>query len=242
VFPVSSFLSWKEGELFEIRYGKTRKLVNKQAHKWIMKRKKIHVQYARLTQQFIFEIAHGMANNGHEALRRYTYAQMMLDQFGFELDAWRGKEENFRSKVYTPVLQRQLKGVHDAYAPSIRRAIAQSTEAPTIAQVTTFYLGNDPLNPKAIPIFRRNLVYIREARWHLAIIMEKIDITSSDDFEMFLFHHDMIHRQLKGVPRPRSKGPPPFLPFEAAAIIKEELEGYFANEMAATVCDIHPPI
>jgi hypothetical protein len=237
---VSSFLNWEEGELFEITYGKTRKMPNRQYNKWIMKKKKIPVQYARLTQQFLFEIAHGLKDSGHESLRRCTYAQRMLDHFGWELNAFHGKEERFRSKVYSPILQRQLKGVHDAYAPSIARAIARADEAPTIGQVTTFYLGNDPLDRRAIPIYRRNLVYIREARWHLGIIMGKVQVESREHFELYLFHHDMIHRQLKGVPRPQSRGVPPFMAYEIASIIRLELEEYFLPELKATVCDCPP--
>ena len=229
-------MQWKDGEVFEISYGKTRKITNKQAYRWIMLKKKIPLPYARLTQQFLLEVAHGKVNSSHEAQRRYTYAQLMLDLFGYELDLFCGPADEFRSKVYTPVLQRQLKGVHDAYAPSIKRAIAQSDEDPTIAQVTRFYLGNDPLDPRCIPCYRRNIIYTREVFWHLAMVTGKMTYDSAKDFESSLFYHDLILKDLQKRPKPSGRGIPVFSQIEAASIIALELEGYFAVELTRTVC------
>jgi hypothetical protein len=200
-----------------------------------MRTKMIHVQYARIVHQLILEDIHGAADQGHESLRRRTYAQTVLDFFGQELDRSRGPAAQFRSKVFTPILQRQLKGVSDAYAPSIAKAINPPDGEPTISQVTTFYLGNDPLDPISIPSFRRNLVYIREARWHLGILMKKVSVKSVEEFERSLHHQDVIAQGLKGSPRPPTRGIPPFNEIEVAAIVEEGIEDFFERELLLTV-------
>ena len=78
----------------------------------------------------------------------------------------------WQSKVLTPILQRQLQGVSDAYTPSIDAGVGpdendddnnNSVEGElTIAAVTKFYLATDPVHPDCIPFYVRNLVYNRE--------------------------------------------------------------------------------
>ena len=119
-----------------------------------MKKTKVHVQYTHIIHQLMLEDEHGQVNTGHEALRHCTYTQMVLDHLGKELDFYRGPLVRFCSKVLTPILQRQLKGVPNVYAPSIWRAIALQNDMPTISQVTKFYLGNNPLSPGCIPSVR----------------------------------------------------------------------------------------
>ena len=146
-------MNWTADQLHDITYGKTRKVPCKKEYRWKMKKTKVHVQYARIIHQLMLEDEHGQVNTGHEALCRHTYAQMVLDHLGKELDFYRGPLAQFHSKVLTPILQCQLKGVPDVYAPSIRRAIALQNNMPTISQVTKFYLGNNPLSPGCIPSY-----------------------------------------------------------------------------------------
>jgi len=201
-----------------------------------MKTTIIPIPYARIVHQLKLEAKHGDEDLGHESLRRKTYAEAMLDQFGWELDTFQGTAADFRSKVLTPVLQRQLKGVSDAYAPSIRYAIAPPTGKPTISEVTTFYLGNDPLDPRYIPSYWRNLVYIREARWHLGILMGKISMESREDFNLSLSTHDIIMETLAQLRLPVSRGVPLFNEVEVAAIVHENLETFFERELSRVVC------
>jgi hypothetical protein len=168
----------------------------------------------------------------------------MLDLFGYELDRFHGEAADFRSKVYTPVLQRQLKGVHDAYAPSIKRAIAQSDEDPTIAQVTRFYLGNDPLDPRCIPCYRRNIIYSREALWHLAIITGKMKFDSAKDFESSLFYSDLIHNDLQKCPKPCARGIPPTVCVDSTAALNALTVPWISHGTLKTglACEINHPM
>lgn len=234
---LESFMSWQKGQLQQIAYGKSRKVPGKKAYARTTRKTHIAIPYARIIHQLILEDRHGRLDMGHESLRRRTYAQMMLDEFGKELDGFRGQAENFRSKVLTPVLQRQLRGVPDAYAPVIQSAIAQcNTKPPTIAQVTTFYLGNDPLDPICIPSYRRNLVYIREAMWHLSILTGKVKVGDGDDFKFSLESHDLIMEALQDGPSVGPKrGIPPLEDIEVFYILDDELDGFFDEELSRVV-------
>ena len=46
----------------------------------------------------------------------------------------------------------------------------------TIANVTHFYLGQDPTDASLVPIYYCNLVYWWKARWHMAIVFEQADV------------------------------------------------------------------
>ena len=214
-------------EFIEVKYGRVKKLVNKKKWQWDMKPAFIAVQYARLVHQFKLEITHANADTGHESLRRQTYAQTILDAFGEELDDYHGFPIDFRSKVFTPVLQRQLRGVSDSYAPSIRTAIAPSTSKPTISQVTSFYLGNDPLDPRCIPSYRRNLLYIREVWWHLGVLMGKYSVKSVEDFNRTMDIHDVIIEALRGMGSPDPRGIPKLNEVEVATIYADGLQDFF---------------
>jgi hypothetical protein len=232
---VETFLNWTAGQLQKITYGKTRKSPRKKKYTWDMKTRNIPIQYVRILHQFTLEDEHGKTDSGHESLRRRTYAQSMLDRFGQELDAYRGPEANFRSKVLSPVLQRQLRGIPDTYAPVIRRAIAPGGAEVTISRVTIFYLGNDPLDPRCIPSYRRNLVYIREALWHLGILMGRFGVRSQKYFNLSLNSHDYIMDTLKGSPRPSARGVPPLGPMEVAMLVGQQVDSFFEKELARVV-------
>ena len=116
--------------------------------------------YIQLISQLVAEDEHAGENDGHEALRRQTYAQQVLDYVGKELRSVKGNAvEGFRSKVLNPILQCYLQGVPDSYAPSICAAISDEEEV-TIADATLFYLAWDPVDPTFIPHYRRNLLCI----------------------------------------------------------------------------------
>ena len=229
-----SFMMWKPGQLHDISYGK-RKKQSGNRRKWNMVTKRVPVQYARLIHQFLLEIELAKHSKAHEILRRQTYAEKVLDEFGVELNRFRGVESDFRSKVLTPILQRQLNGIPDPQGPAIRRALDPKHGKPSIGAVTKLYLGIDPLDPAHIHSYRHNLVYIREAQWHLAIILGKADGGSEEDFIITLKHHDCIQKKMKTSSRPEGGGFPRWNEVEVAAVVEEELDDWFERELERVV-------
>jgi len=70
-----------------------------------MKTMKILIPYAWIVYQFILKDEHGKTDTGYKSLHCMTYAQVMLDEFGKELDSFDGLTDKFHSKVLTSVLQ-----------------------------------------------------------------------------------------------------------------------------------------
>lgn len=193
----------------------------------------IAIPYYRLVVQLLTEVNHGVYNRAHEAQRRASYARRVLEAFAAELEdndqisvpgpiasAW-------RSKVLTPILQRQLQGVSDAYAPALDAGVSpdeggddddDSVEGDlTIAAMTKFYLGADPVHPANIPHYVRNLVYNREMRWHLAVMTGRKSVESEDFFKQTLDNQDFLLE----APDEISMEPDVFLPRERAVLATE---------------------
>ncbi|KAF9646685.1 hypothetical protein BDM02DRAFT_3188657 [Thelephora ganbajun] len=121
--------------------------------------------------------------------------------------------------------------IPDAYGPSIQSAISLHDGEPTISQVTAFYLGNDPLDPRCIPSYRRNLLYTREAMWHLAVLMGMASRESRKDFSSSLDVHDMIMGGLTVIPCQVTQGIPLFNELDVLAIVTLEIEAFFDREL-----------
>ena len=238
-FPKKSFKDYEVGDVHPITYGAERKVPKKNTYRRVLKTVEIPLQYARIVHQFIIESKHGELDTGHESLRRFTYVQATLDAFGRELDRYRGEPAAFRSKILNPILQRQIRGVPDAYAPSIRNAVAPGVEKLTIKDVTSFYLGVDVLDPKYCPSLRRNLIYSREALWHLAHYRGSLNYRSVDDFETSIKMHDLVMENLQQAERYQGKGVPPFHAVEVDVIVAYGLEDFFDVELERTVSNIH---
>ena len=115
-----SFMMWKEGQLHDISYGKRKKQLGDRK-KWNMVTKHVPVQYTCLLHQFLLEIQLAKHNKAHKILRQQTYAEKVLDEFGLELTRFCGAENDFHSKVLTPILQRQLNGIPDPQGPAIHK-------------------------------------------------------------------------------------------------------------------------
>jgi hypothetical protein len=60
----------------------------------------------------------------------------------------------------------------------------------TIADATKFYLGDDPVHPSDMALYIRNLLYIREARWHVAVTLKKYRVEDIKFFEETLANND----------------------------------------------------
>jgi len=233
-------MDWTAGQLHSITFGKSRKLHNKQAHrvKWIARH--IPIPYVRLVDQFTHEDLHGNDDSCHEALRRQSYARRMLDAFGKELEEYKGREADFRSYVLTPVLQRQAQGVPDCYAPAIFDAVAEEeSEEVTILDATKFYLSEDPIDPIWIDSYRRNIVYIREARWHLSIVMGRMKLGHHPTFRVAVEDHDMVMAGLKKLIEERGDvGDDKYTNFslvEVEALVFEEVDTFFEEELSFVV-------
>lgn len=204
----------------------------------------IPAAYHRIVNQLGWEIDYGKQDT-HEGRRRLSYARGVLDAFGRELEqlevTTKTAMSRFRSKVLTPILQRQLAGVPDAYTPFVRAAVkGRKYDDVTIKAVTDFYLARDPTDPTNIPVYRRNLLYIPQARWHLGRLMEdrteKKTVQAKDIrryYELFLDNHDVIMVALKEGYKGRGKhGYPLLTQAEAAAVTEEGLSIFFEDELA----------
>jgi len=245
-FSARRFLSWTDGELAKVAFGMKKKKPKKKT--WVLQyvQKWIPVPYARLIHQYILEVKHGRKDDSHEATRRMAYAERMLEAFGRELEGYKGKREDFRSKVLNPVLQRQLCGIPDNYAAPICDVMAGDGEV-TIYDATVFYLANDPLNPRCIPSYRRNLIYIREARWHLGVLEGVIKVESNYDFDWVLKNHNSIldglgHESSEEEEDGKDGNPIPKLRrVEVEVIVVERLNSHFAYDLNRVVCTEAPP-
>jgi hypothetical protein len=150
----------------EVRFKSKKRLIADEPWEWAAR--DLSVPYARLVDQLVLEHEHGSSDTCHEAVRRKAYVGRVLDALADELLEDYFSAHTFRSAVLNPILQRQLCGIPDVYSPAIRTAVGGGIDTDiTIGHASMFYLGLDAVDPITIPSFRRNLVYIREARWHL---------------------------------------------------------------------------
>ena len=153
--------------------------------------------YARVVSQMSAEVRHGAKSSGHESRRRLAFAKEVLHEFWAELQQPRDSLEGFRSVVLTPILQRQLWGIEENYRPMVERAVAQGGEEPTIKQATKFYLERDPTDHRWIGTYRRNLLYVPEARWHLRVMMNQIAVGDEEAYDHMRDRTDELHRVRK---------------------------------------------
>lgn len=249
------FMSWTKGELRLIEVGVTviRQKNKKRTREVVYNIRQIPAPYDRILSQLIHEDQHANTDGSHEALRRQTYAQRVLDDFWQEIKKYDGPPVKFRSKVLSPILQRQLFGIEDNYGPAVRNSIAGGPVTPTIAQVTKLYLGDDPADPDWIPVYRRNMVYIPEARWHLGIIQGKYMLGDARPYATIRSHQDYLDQTMRdeadledeemddvqgsndgsdnGEPTP----PPPLKKAEVQMLMYERLEDFFTAELAQVV-------
>ena len=258
-------MQWKMDnidDLVKFQYGKFRKVPKKNQSTIAWRERAIASPYVRLIQQLIIEHIHGQFDLGHESLRRKSYAARVLNSLGLELDsAPKVLGLGWRSKVLTPILQRQLFSVPDEYGPAMHAALSgyskrvsknedegessdsddddsdsdsnDKAAAVTISDATAFYLGCDPLDPSYIPMYRRNILYSRAARWHLSVEMNNFQIEDKTHFNSTLVNQDYLLAHYK---EPKSDGGiPPFTFPEVLVIYYEEIENFFAEELARVV-------
>ena len=225
------FLHWTADQTREVKFASLRKVPRKNVWKSSWKSRQIPAGYIRLIDQLQLEDGHGEINQGHEAQCRKSYAQRVLDQLGEELQKVANPGPQWRSKVLTPILQQQLQGVPNAYAPAIEAAVSADEDGDkvTILDATLFYLDRDPLNPAEILNYRRNMIYIREMKWHLSMVMGEGAIDDVAWYNKTLHNHDILMRT-RHFPE-EGNGIPPFSKREVAFIVYACLEDYLEHEL-----------
>lgn len=235
-------MSWTKGELRTIGLGKWQKRRQKNSYGMITIKYQIPAPYDRIVAQLIAELMHAEGHDSHESCRRANYAAKVLDAFGDELEALNNRHlpPTFRSRVLTPILQRQYHGVHDAYTPFVCAGINNEVERLSIEDVTDFYLSADPADPTHIPLYRRNLLYLPDARWHLGFLMgvgSGSEEAAANHYNIVRENHDKIVASIleEGNDDVDDPAKIPLNDTEIAAIISEGLENFFTDELAQVV-------
>lgn len=139
-------------------------------------------------------------------------------------------------------------GVSDVDLCSIETAIAGRYSCSDIRQATESYLSVDPTDPALIGSYRYNMVIIPEARWHLGVVLGKINKTSPASYTKVGENLDFLMTQFPKEMEvdsgddevPFFDKVPPFSPAEVKVIVDEGLEGFSSPELKEVVRVIHP--
>ena len=155
----------------------------------------IHVGYLRILAGMTREIKFLTEDKlgSHNCVFRAVYLMKVLDLFANEL-AKLGTETSlrFRSPVLNPILQRQLRGIHDHEPAQVLEAVGN-----TLEDATDFYLKFDPLNPRHIPTILRNLLYV----WHVRLSISFLYVRCTEDaYEGALRKTDYLITQRAKIP------------------------------------------
>jgi hypothetical protein len=238
-------MNWKRGELRTVELLQCRK---RRGHRstTVYTKYEVPAPYDRIVSQLVAEDNHASQHNTHEARRRQAYAREVLDAFGEEIKVYKQSQQppvKFRSRVLTPILQRQLNGIHDAHTPTVNDTIPSTNEQLSIQDATQFYLQVDPADPKWIRSYRRNLLYIPEARWHLGVVMRIAPCTGEESYNYFdriRENHDSIVHNLESYDEFDENDIPLLSPLEIRCIITEGLEYFFTEELLKVVRAVSP--
>ena len=96
-----TFMSWENRQLRPYRMGR---LVRGHGSRIQFKTYRILAPYDRIISQLAAEIEHGEDHDTHESRRRQEYAKRVLDMFATEVERYKGPEDEFYSKILTPIL------------------------------------------------------------------------------------------------------------------------------------------
>jgi len=198
----------------------------------------IPAPYDRILAQLIAEDEHGDIHHSHEALRRQVYARQVLDKFAEEFRSYTGEPADFRSKVLTPILQRQLVGVTDGDLPTLNTVIGKNESRPTIREATVFYLTVDPTDPDLIPNYRYTTVFTPEVRWHLGTVMGVIEVGDGAAYDrIFGRNQDALMVAIQAQPDDAVEGSrAAVLDAPMITVINEEgLRQFFTKELEQAV-------
>jgi hypothetical protein len=178
------FMAWEKDELRPMEFTSVQN-IKQQGGLSTFAKYEIPAVYHWIICQLVAEDIQPQVNSSHEAARRQAYAQWVLDAFARKLKVIDDNSTSamalFQSSVLTSIVQRQKAGLPNAYSPTVRTGIKQSPGPPTITEATIFYLGEDPTIPELIPYYRRNLLYIPEAHWHLGVVIGSVSLPDPDN-------------------------------------------------------------
>ena len=241
-------MHWEADELRTVQLGHWRKRPGLSKYKVIYVPYQVPAPYDRIVSQLIAESVHAKGDLSHESCRRGVYAMETLDAFGDELKAFGASEHppaTFRSRVLTPILQRQRAGIYDAYRPFVEACIAGPGQIPSIEAVTQLYLSSDPVDPVHILTYCRNLIYVLNARWHLGIILNGMDDEQEkriSHYKRVLANHDKIMSSslAETFKQLDPRGIPLLSYTEIEVIFDERLETFFMEELAHVVGTLTP--
>lgn len=233
-------MSWQAGELRTFELGTIHPGAPGFLKRTTWKTYRILAPYDRIIAQLTAESNHGRHHNSHEARRREEYANRVLDLFGEEIESVAGEDPaTFYSKTLTPILARQLRGVHDDISRTIRAVVAHGAEFASIEQAATFYFTMDPADPMYIRLYRRQLLNLPIVRWHLAVVLGMIHLNNKAHYDRFYTDHCLIMHSLNvqgGYNRLDQDGYPLLNRVEVGALVAEGLDDYFGTELASMVC------
>jgi hypothetical protein len=244
-------MTWEEGDVVQVTISQLIKNSGKMSFHKKKTARVIPAAYVRLIDQFEMEASLATVNHDHEAQRRVTYAIETLNALGKELSSRKDTGAEFRSSVLNPIMQRQVRGVQSDYGPAVRNAIAKG-RTPTIYDATEFYLHLDHLDKKSIPLYRRQLIYSPEQRWHLGIVLGHVDPKDRSVLRNIWTNHEDImeelHKEACAGKCQQASGDsgeeisvPPFNAVEIEVIITEGLNKFFEKELALTVSRAYNP-
>ena len=236
------YLNWRRDETRELKFTYERKgTAGADEEHMVTLNVMVPAAYHMLACQLLAEISFAVPNDLHEARRRQLYARKVLDLFGQELDGLTGYSETamkgFRSKVLTPLLAQQLSGTDDAYHPSVEMSIRGDHPELTIEVVTEFYLKEDPTDPKWLPVYRRNLLYVPMSRWYVGRLMK--GPPTPEYYKLILKNHDIIMKSLARTglqgEDDSEDGIPLLTDAEVTAITQERLHIFYRNDLERLV-------
>lgn len=247
ITPIQIF-NWKKDELRTVTFKRGEKRKKKRGLQQRHMEFEVPAAYHQLTCQLAAEIEFAEGHDNHEARRRQVYARQILDHFAHELRQLTGYTSvamaRFRSKVLTPILVRQLEGIHDTYTPLIRQAVRGGGENKmSIEAATKFYLREDPTDPMFIPTYRRNVLYLPIVRWFIgrAMGIPKSGKAAPIYYNLFIANHDTIlaSLQAEGYQGFDENKIPLLTQAEVDAITEEKLELFFKPELVSYILFHH---
>ena len=246
----AQFYNWVPGELRVIEFAGLQGGADNRAASGKQYTMQVPAPYDCLISQLWSEYLLGLQDESHEILRRQAYAVKVLNLFAEELLGFQQSPVTFRSRVLNPILQRYIEGVADNYLSCVESALTRGEpRKATFADAVRFYLSEDPVDTRWIPSLRRNLVYIPEARWYLALVEDVPDEGSGGKYYFQLqTDHDIIMESLNKGTRPVNPNSPiMFLSHVEIQIIGNEgLTNWFKPELKLVVSGLHlispPPI
>ena len=168
-----------------------------------------------------------------------SYAEYIIDEFVAELEGDSGPKEDaaasWRSRVLNPILQRQFHGLLDHEGPMMAENFTEFKGTRLAKAVEEFYLKNDPLDPELQPALRRGILYTTEYRWFLGITGDLV--TDVDHYESCRITTKRLLAALADTDEEASVQEGLQL-FELMAIVGENLEGYYMEDIELAVSSI----